>query len=127
GEGSGEIVRKTGLFARIGGYVPGLGVSEELVRSAFSLKPGKDLPDKPIKIGGDGPGAAYVVVKLLERQDADMSKFEQEKENLRKMLLLRRRPAQLMAWLKQERKRAKITRNQAYITNIAPPGMRGPM
>ena len=118
-------VRDTGLFARLGAYIPGLGMDQDVARAAFSLSMDKPVPDKVFPIGGSGPNAAFVVFKLVKRQDPDMKQYPQAKERIRKMLLSRRRPAQLAAWLKQARHQADIQANQAFLADITPPGMRG--
>ena len=119
------LVRDTGLFARLGAYIPGLGMDQDVARAAFSLSMDKPVPDKVFPIGGSGPNAAFVVFKLVKRQDPDMKQYPQAKERIRKMLLSRRRPAQLAAWLKQARHQADIQANQAFLADITPPGMRG--
>jgi peptidyl-prolyl cis-trans isomerase D len=71
---------ETGLFSRRGGregaVVEGIGVSSELAKAAFELK-----PDAPVAGPFDVAGS-YVVVRLKERKDPDMTEFEKKKSEL---------------------------------------------
>jgi peptidyl-prolyl cis-trans isomerase D len=68
---------ETGMFSRRGESVPELGLSKELAKRAFELKPGE--------VAGpfDVPGGA-AVVRLKERKDPDMADFEKRKGDLQK-------------------------------------------
>jgi peptidyl-prolyl cis-trans isomerase D len=68
---------ETGMFPRRGESVPELGLSKELAKRAFELKPGE--------IAGpfDVPGGA-AVVRLKDRKDPDMADFEKRKGDLQK-------------------------------------------
>lgn len=67
---------ETGLFARRGAVVEGIGTSPELAKAAFSLK--SDAPYAgPVEVAG-----SYIVVKLKERKEPDMTDFDKRKVEL---------------------------------------------
>ena len=74
-KGSKIQVEETGMFARRGDTVPGIGSSGALVKSAFTLKPGEVIG--PIEISG-----SFVVATLKERKEPDLAEFEKKKDEL---------------------------------------------
>jgi len=117
-------VQTTGAFARMGGFVPKIGMSPELAHAAFELTADKPVPDTTFEVDSPGGLPSYVVIELAERQDADMDEFEKKKDNLRRQLLMRRQQSQLSAWLQQQRDSATIETNPAFIQDTRPPGLR---
>jgi peptidyl-prolyl cis-trans isomerase D len=77
---------ETGLFARHGEMVQEVGVSKDLAKRAFELKPGELAG--PFDVAG---GA--VVVRLKERKEPDMADFEKRKTEIL-------REAERMKWEK---------------------------
>jgi peptidyl-prolyl cis-trans isomerase D len=73
---------ETGLFAamgtREGVRVEGIGVSNELAKAAFALKPDAPLAG-PFEVAG-----SWVFVRLKERKDPDMAEFEKKKADLQR-------------------------------------------
>jgi peptidyl-prolyl cis-trans isomerase D len=95
GKGAGDDAEapraeETGLFARRAGrdgaIVEGLGVSNELSKAAFALKPEAPLAG-PFEIAGSS-----VIVRLKERKEPDMKEFETKKLELQ-------RDAELTKWI----------------------------
>jgi peptidyl-prolyl cis-trans isomerase D len=67
---------ETGLFARRGTAVEGIGSSPELAKAVFDLSAEQPFAG-PIEVSG-----SYVVVKLKERKQADLAEFEKKKAEL---------------------------------------------
>ncbi len=68
-------VEETGLFARKGDVIPGIGSSAELVKKAFTLGPGEIVG--PVDVSG-----AFIVATLKERKEPDQAEFEKKKDEL---------------------------------------------
>jgi peptidyl-prolyl cis-trans isomerase D len=68
-------LEETKLFSRRGDLVQEIGVSKELARRAFELKPGELAG--PIETGG-----GYVVVRLKERKEPDLADFQKRKDEI---------------------------------------------
>jgi peptidyl-prolyl cis-trans isomerase D len=68
-------VEETGMFARKGDSVPGIGSSAELVKKAFTLKPGEVVG--PVDVSG-----AFIVATLKERKEPDLVEFDKKKDEL---------------------------------------------
>jgi peptidyl-prolyl cis-trans isomerase D len=78
-------------------YLAGVGESEELMTDLFEkIEVGK-LADKVYEV--TGPPDAFVIVQLKEREDADMSKFDEEKEQLKSGIAYSKGVRRLAAWL----------------------------
>jgi hypothetical protein len=82
GASSAPRAEETGLFAaqgtREGARVEGIGVSNELAKAAFALKPEAPLAG-PFEVAG-----SWVFVRLKERKDPDMGEFEKKKADLQR-------------------------------------------
>lgn len=72
--------------------IPRLGPAADILEAARSATSGQVL-DQLYDVSG-----AKVVVQVVERSEADMSKFEEERANLRQQLLLRERVAFVQSW-----------------------------
>ncbi len=90
----GLSIQETGLTPKRGDMLPRIGSSPELVETAFSLRPGDPPPDTVFDVG-----QAQVLIRLKARQEADMSKFEEEKESLRARALRKKQNDFLSAWI----------------------------
>ncbi len=99
-------VQETGLVARRGDTIPRIGTSAELVDTAFSLQPGTPPPDTVFSTGN-----AKVFIRLKARQEADMTKFAEEKDKLRRQALLEKQNKVLNAWIDELKARADIEIN----------------
>lgn len=93
-QGDPGVVRaeETGLFARRGHMIEGIGVVPGLAKAAFALK-----VDEPFAGPFDVPGG-HVVVKLKERKEADMVEFEKKKGELQANATAQRGEEILQAW-----------------------------
>ena len=68
-------LQETGLFSRRGDMVQDVGVSKELAKRAFEMKVGE--------VGGPFEAAGgYVIVRVKEHKDPDLSDFEKRKADL---------------------------------------------
>ncbi len=105
---------ETGLFARRGDIVPDVGLSPELAKRAFEMKPGEVAG--PFEVTG-----AQVVVRAKERKEPDLADYEKRKDELRRTLEREKWKEVVDAWSKQrcvEYKQAgKIKVNQEALAN----------
>ena len=74
-KGSKIQVEETGMFARKGDTIPGVGSSAELVKKAFAVKPGEVVG--PIDVSG-----AFLVAMLKERKEPELVDFDKKKDEL---------------------------------------------
>jgi parvulin-like peptidyl-prolyl isomerase len=120
-------VQQTGMIARMGGFVPPIGIDEDLAKAVFDLTKDKPVPDRVFELSPPmGLGLpTFVVVRLLDRAEPDMSAFPDAKPVLTTQLLASRRQGQLTAWLQYQREKARIDVNQAFLMDVTPPGVRG--
>lgn len=68
-------LQETGLFSRRGDMVQDIGVSKELAKKAFDLKPGEVA-------GPFDVGTGWVVVRVKEHKEPDMADFDKRKDEL---------------------------------------------
>ena len=68
-------LQETGLFSRRGEMVQDIGISKELAKRAFELKPGEVA-------GPFDVGSGWVVVRVKEHRDPDLSDFEKRKPEI---------------------------------------------
>ncbi|HEY1588049.1 MAG TPA: peptidylprolyl isomerase, partial [Polyangia bacterium] len=68
-------LQETGLFSRRGDLVQDIGISKELAKRAFELKPGEVA-------GPFDAGSAWVVVRVKEHHDPDLADFEKRKSDI---------------------------------------------
>jgi peptidyl-prolyl cis-trans isomerase D len=118
--------QQTGKIARMGGFVPPIGIDEDLARAVFELTKEKPIPDKVFELAPPaGLGRpSYVVVQLKERVEPDMTAFPEAKSALTNQFLANRRQGQLAAWLQHQNKTGQIEVNQAFLVDVANPGQR---
>lgn len=64
-------------ITRVGGYIPGIGTSKELVTALFDVIGVGELAGQVYEVSGD-----YFVVRLTKREQPDMAKFQTEKPKL---------------------------------------------
>ncbi len=115
--------RKTGLVARMGGYITQLGLDKDLARAAFKLTEKSPFPEKVWKTKSPFGGDSIIVLRLLKRQEPDMKKFKDTREQLRDTILKNRGARQLSSWLQRRRESATIEINQALHNNPNPLAM----
>jgi hypothetical protein len=119
--------QRTGMIARMSGFVPPIGVDEDLARAVFELTKKTPVPDRIFELTPPmGLGMpSYVVVQLVNRVEPDLTVFPDAKPVLTNQLLTSRRQGQLVAWLQHQRDTARIEVNQAFLVDVAPPRGRG--
>lgn len=110
-------VQETGEFAQIEGKVPNIGEDPELFRTVYQLRPKTPFPDRTFNIGGK-----YYVIQLIDRKNADLSKFEEEKEHVAEEQIKQKRDALFSQWLQTARGRTKIDILMAQPEPAAQPG-----
>ena len=117
--------QRTGMIARMGGFVPPIGINEDLARAVFDLKKDQPVLDRVFELTPPmGLGMpSYVVVRLEDRSEPDMTVFPEARPILTNQLLAGRRQGQLTAWLQHQRETATIEVNQAFLMDVATPGM----
>ncbi|HEU5057208.1 MAG TPA: peptidylprolyl isomerase [Kofleriaceae bacterium] len=86
-----------GPVSRSRDFLAGVGRSEELLTDLFEkIEVGK-LGDKVYEVSDTSD--AYVIVQLKEREDADMSKFDEDRERLKSEIAFEKGVTRLSAWL----------------------------
>jgi hypothetical protein len=79
-EAKGLDVEQTPMFARNGrGFIPGVGLAEEVAKKAYELELDAPVADEPILSRGK-----VWAVRVLDHQTKDREAFEEEKEAFRK-------------------------------------------
>lgn len=99
-------VENTGFFSKNSRYVPRVGVSEELVKTAFELTKEAPVADRVFEVSG-----RFYLVKLNDRESPDPEKFDQEKESLENSLLRSRQGELLDSFTKDLREKARVEKN----------------
>lgn len=118
-KGSRLEVEETGLFARRGEEVPGIGSSATLAKQAFAVKPGEVLG--PIEVSG-----SFVVATLKERKEPDAQEFEKNRAELAAEHGRSKWAQMMVAYLRHACQTANaqghIKVNQSLVSNEAPAG-----
>jgi len=105
-------VADTEEFHPAGGYVPGIGTVPKLSAAAFASSAAGESPAAPVE-----DNDSFYVFKVKSRSRADLSKFdEKEKRLAREALEGQRSNALYKSWLEQQRKSAKIDKNDNVLT-----------
>ena len=90
-------LESVGPVSRSKEFLAGVGKSEELMTDLFeTLEVGK-LADKVYAVSGTSD--AFVIVQLKEREDADMTKFDEQKEQLKSEIAYDKGVSRLTSWL----------------------------
>lgn len=110
--GSGLSLKDTGVFSYSdkSPVVPNIGPSPDLMETAFGLTTAAPVAKNVLKVGD-----RWVAVKLKNRIAADVSGFQQTKEQVKQSLLPKKQQDAMDAWLKDLRAKAKIEINQALL------------
>ena len=111
-----QLSRKNGLklevtepFSRSTNMIPGIGLSQEMVISAFDLTSEAPLPGKTYKVGDD-----IFIIKFKERKEASTEAFEKEKDLFKSKLLEQRREEVYRRWLQDTKKRADMVYHEDF-------------
>jgi peptidyl-prolyl cis-trans isomerase D len=92
---------ETGFVSRQGNVVEGIGVSAELAKKAFELT--KEAPFAgPFEVGG-----AFVVVRLKEKNEADLAEFEKSRGELMRAAADAKGQAVVAEWVLRRCREAK--------------------
>ena len=84
----------TGLFARRGDLVPDIGISPEVTKKAFEMKVGEVA-------GPFEASSSWVVIRLKERKEPDLSEFSKRQASIAADYRRRRGIAQVDSWVLQ--------------------------
>jgi peptidyl-prolyl cis-trans isomerase D len=101
--------KTTGFFKRFGS-IPGIGFEQELLDAAFSLDPSGPLPEAVIK-GSKG----YYVIRLQDRQEAEVTEFEAKKSDTKSGILSQKRQTAMDEWFAQLRQQSEITIQEGFL------------
>ena len=102
------VADQTTSFNRASAYVPKIGKADTFVEHAFKLTKANESAGEVFESDGQ-----FFAIRLKSREDADMAKFETEKESIKTGLLFPRKRAFMQQYLADLKARAKITYNKA--------------
>lgn len=88
------LERPDPLKRRPDGFIPGLGLAPEVLRTAFTLRPDAPTPDRIFRVGGK-----RVLIQLLERTEPSPEEVADAVDTKRKELRARKRQQIQNAWL----------------------------
>ena len=110
----------------MGGFIPPIGIDEDLARAVFELTKDNPVPDRIFELSPPmGLGRpSYVVVQLNDRKLKAARELKEANTVLANQILASRRQGQLTSWLEHQRQTAQIEVNQAFLADIAMPGQR---
>jgi len=110
-KGGAADLKETGSFGYSeAGVVPGIGVSPELMETAFTLTAAEPVAKQPVKIG-----ESWYAVKLKNRTEAPTAEFAKVSAALKQELLPTKQQEALDNWLKGLRAKAKIEINPTLL------------
>jgi len=102
-------IKDTGFFKR-SDPIPDVGRERRLVEQAFSLKPSAPIADSVIQ-----GGSAFYVIRLKERQDADMADFEAQKKQIETRLISGKRQKRMEEWFAQLRQQGEVSIKKGFL------------
>lgn len=102
------VADETPVFSKTAPYIPKIGMAGTLGESVGKLSLEKPVADEVIESNG-----VYFAVKLKSREDADMSKYEEQKETVEGRLIGQRQRAFTEQFLTHLKDTAKIKTNAA--------------
>jgi peptidyl-prolyl cis-trans isomerase D len=103
---------ETGLYARRGTVVEGIGMAPDLAKAAFGLKPAEPFGG-PYEVAG-----SYVVVKLKEKKEPDLAEYEKKKAELLNQAAMVRGEEVLAEWTQRRCVEAKEAKRIDVNTDI---------
>jgi peptidyl-prolyl cis-trans isomerase D len=113
----GFAIEETGPFGRQATTIPKLGSSPDLQKAAFQLTPEKPVAPAVYTVSGSS-----VVAVLKERTPADASKFESEKEDLRRRTGEQRKRQAMEDFVNYLKARASIQLGEEFLASVADSG-----
>jgi peptidyl-prolyl cis-trans isomerase D len=93
----------TGFVSRIRKFIPGIGVSEELLEAAFNLTKEEPWPERTFEVNG-----RFFVIRFQERRAPDREAFDAEQEDLRRRQEAQKGQEIYRQWLAELRKRHEV-------------------
>ena len=118
-------VQTTGMVARMGGFIPQLGLDKDLARAAFALSKDKPVVEKVYESKGPIGGHNFLVMKLKDKAEPDWDKFNEQTDGLRKMQLMSRQQRQLNSWLQNRRDVAVVETKASLLMETTPRALQG--
>ena len=109
-EGTNPVAAQTTDFNRASSYVPNIGKADTFVEQAFKLSKAHESAKEVFESNG-----MFYAIRLKSREDADMGKFEAEKESIKSSLLFPRKRAFMQQYLADLKARAKIVYNKSLM------------
>jgi peptidyl-prolyl cis-trans isomerase D len=106
----GFLVEETGLFTRAGGVIPKIGPAGDFMNALSSLTLKSPYPNEVLRTK-----EGFFVVKLLDLEPADQSKFPTIKNDLEKRLRYQKQIEFFESWLKALRAKANVEINQEIL------------
>ena len=94
---------ETGLFSRSARTIPKIGEADEIRKAAFALKKNKAFAEQYFNVDN-----RFFIIRLKKRQDADLKKFETDKEQFVQNALNRKQAHAFSQWLEELRNNSKI-------------------
>jgi peptidyl-prolyl cis-trans isomerase D len=111
--GSKPRLQKGADINRVGGYIPGIGTSKELVTALFDTVAVGELADQVYEVSGD-----FFVVRLTKREEPDMEKFKTEKARIAAELARDKAQASLATYQAQRCNEARERGSISYDPNL---------
>ncbi len=105
------VLKETGMFNVSQSYIPGIGMSEELIKKLFTADGVVDQFTDVVQVGN-----ALYMVTIKEREVKTKVDFEKEKAEYIKMLESSRQGAVIQDFIKSLRKKAKVSINTSVVS-----------
>lgn len=104
------VADETAPFNKASMYIPGIGKADVFIDESFKLGDGQKTASEVIESNGQ-----FFAIRLKSKEDADMSKFDTQKEQLKNSMLYPRRRAFIEQYIAYLKSNAKIKYNDALI------------
>lgn len=108
------VANETDGFNRSAAYIPKIGKASGISDEAFKLTMATRTPADVIEANGE-----FFAIRLKSREDADMTKYEEQKESIKSALVFPRRRAFIQQYLTNLKASAKISYNDALVSASA--------
>ncbi|MEJ2642442.1 MAG: SurA N-terminal domain-containing protein [Desulfosarcinaceae bacterium] len=102
-------LKSTGVFKR-NDSIPGIGYERDLAQAAFALTNQNPLADKVFKAA-----KGYYLIALKDRETADPSGFDEQKETIRQRLLQQKQNTIYKQWLADAKARSEIVIEAPFV------------
>jgi len=105
------MLKETGMFNSVQGYIQGIGMSEELMNRLFTENGIVENFTDVMQIGN-----AYYFITIKEKEVKTKEDFEKEKDSYIKMLEASRQGAVVQDFIKSLREKAKVSINTSLVS-----------